>query len=150
MILILALLVMLSVGSGCQSTREVRSPETKIPETPLKMPAPKEQSAIPLVKVQDLVDAPDLVGQAVRVRGRCLGYGSEHVPGSPPRTRSDWALEDEGVAIYVTGPFPAGCSGLVPGEDPIMINAVVAVDTLTAYSDGSRSLRYFLVAIEAP
>lgn len=144
------ILVVLLIAMGCSSKQEAKSPETKIPGTSLKLPEAKDKLAIPLIKIADLLDAPDLVGQTVHVKGRCLGYGSDHVIGTPPHSRSDWALEDDGNAIYVTGPFPPGCSGLEAGKDPIMLTVKVAVDTLTSYADGSKSPRYFLIAVEAP
>lgn len=148
MILIAILIIMLTFGSGCQSAKQAETTKTQEEGTPLKMPDRKETYDNDLVKIADLLDAPDLVGKRVQVTGMCLGYGSEHMPGPPPRTRSDWALEDDGAIIYVTGPFPAGCSGLEPGVDPVLFTAEVAVDTVTSYADNSKSARYFLVLIE--
>jgi len=148
MILRIVLIIMLAAGSGCQSARQAENLETQQDGTAQNTPELEETSDNTLVKVADLLDAPDLVGTRVQVTGKCLGYGSKHMPGPPPRTRSDWALEDDGAIIYVTGPFPAGCSGMQPGADAVQFTARVAVDTLTSYADSSKSPRYFLVLIE--
>jgi len=142
------LIIMLVVGLGCQSAKQAGDFETQQEGTPQEVIEQKETSDNAVVKIAALLDAPDLVGKRVQVKGQCLGYGADHMPGPPPRTRSDWALEDDGAIIYVTGRFPAGCSGLNPGVDPVQFTARVAVDTLTSYADGSKSPRYFLVLIE--
>ena len=141
MIRMITLAAMLFMALGCCSKQEANSPGAK-------MPKQTEKLEMLLHTIATLNDAPELVGQTVRVKGRCLGYGSNIVLGTPPLTRSDWVLEDDGKAIYVSGPFPPGCSGLEPGKEPVVITAVVAVDTLTSLADGSKTPRYFLIATE--
>ncbi len=146
----IVILIVLGFLTGCPSKQQAKSPEGKTPDAPMSIPVSKQTSDPPLVKVSDLLSAPELVGKTVRVTGRCMGYGSEHVLGAQPRTRSDWALEDDSAAVYVTGPYPPGCSGTQPGEGPVLVTGIVAVDTLTSYADGAKSPRYFIVATEAP
>jgi hypothetical protein len=141
MIRMITLAVLLLMTLGCCSKQEANSPGAKIPKQ-------TEKRETLLYTVANLLETSELVGETVRVKGRCLGYGSDLVIGTPPRTRSDWVLEDNGKAIYVTGPFPPGCSGLEPGKEPVVITGVVAVDTLTSLADGSKTPRYFLIATE--
>src|SRR5438128_862471 len=85
-----------------------------------------------LASVREILASSSLVGRRVRVAGTCLGYSRPRAVGGPPRTRSDWQLEAEGVAIYVTGPVPPGCSLTDGAKESTTILALVAEDTLPA------------------
>lgn len=98
------------------------------------------------VSVHDVLTTPSLVGKAVDVTGRCLGYSVPTVAkGSPPVTRSDWQLEDQGEAVWVSGPMPRGCSPTAPAESASTISALVAQDTMTALGGAQPVLRQYLV-----
>lgn len=95
--------------------------------------------------VSHLLGSSALVGKNVRVTGTCLGYSLPSVAvGSPPRTRSDWQLESEGVAIYVTGPMPGGCSPTTRSDSPITITAQVREDTLAGLGGNPPRPRRYL------
>ena len=91
------------------------------------------QTAGATVTVAHVLGSSELPGRMVQVTGTCLGY---RVPplaaGGPPRTRSDWQLENAGQAIYVTGPLPRGCSATEGSPSPVTITATVREDTLPA------------------
>jgi len=99
------------------------------------------------VTVKELLASSALVGRRVRVVGRCLGYSAAVAPGGPPRTRSDWQLEDNGVAIYVTGQLPSGCSATEGSKERPTILAIVAEDTLPARGDRPPTPRRYLVRV---
>lgn len=98
------------------------------------------------VSVHDVLTMPALVGKAVEVNGRCLGYSVPTVAkGSPPVTRSDWQLEDHGEAVWVNGPMPQGCSATAPAESASTISALVAQDSMPALGGQTPVLRQYLV-----
>lgn len=98
----------------------------------------------PRVTVADILNSSLYNGKTVSVSGICLGYRVPPVAaGGPPRTRSDWQLESEGKAIYVTGPLPSGCSATAGSSSEITISARVQEDTLRALgTNPARSRRY--------
>jgi hypothetical protein len=94
---------------------------------------------------QVLTDA-TLVGLRVEVVGTCLGYSSPTIAkGSPPLTRSDWQLEDQGEAVWVSGPMPEGCTATEPAQSASAITAYVAQDTLEAFGGAPAEPRRYLV-----
>jgi hypothetical protein len=95
--------------------------------------------------VRELLSSDRDVGRMVRVSGQCLGYGKPVAEGMPPRSRSDWQLEDGGVAIYVTGPLPAGCSATAGATERTTIVARVAQDTMPAMGNREATPRRYLV-----
>lgn len=98
------------------------------------------------VSVHDVLTRPALTGKAVEVTGRCLGYSVPTLAkGSPPVTRSDWQLEDQGEAVWVNGPLPDGCTATTPAESASTIAAMVAQDTMVALGGQERALRQYLV-----
>lgn len=104
------------------------------------VPAPQK------VSVHDVLTTPTLTGKAVEVTGRCLGYSVPTVAkGSPPVTRSDWQLEDQGEAVWVNGPLPDGCTATTPAESASTISAVVAQDTLPGLGGQQPMVRQYLV-----
>jgi hypothetical protein len=104
------------------------------------VPAPQK------VSVHDVLTTPSLTGKAVEVTGRCLGYSVPTVArGSPPVTRSDWQLEDQGEAVWVNGPMPSGCTATTPAESASSISALVVQDTLPGLGGQKPALRQYLV-----
>ena len=94
--------------------------------------------------VHEILTTPALVGRTVDVTGRCLGYSAPFIAkGSPPLTRSDWQLEDQGEAVWVSGALPTGCSATQPAVGRSTISAVVAQDTLSGLGMGG--VRQYLV-----
>jgi hypothetical protein len=114
---------------------------------------PKNQGASPPVgsdplkaTVHEVLANPGLVGHTVKVTGTCLGYSTPTIAkGSPPLTRSDWQLADQGEAVWVSGAMPAGCSATEPAKTPSTILARVAQDTLVGLGGGATEARRYLV-----
>ena len=79
------------------------------------------------IKIESIWSHPETFqGQKVLVRGRYLGWKGQI--GHPLITRSDWAMEDNTGAIYVTG-LPA--QGLNPMQDighPLEVLGTVRVN----------------------
>jgi hypothetical protein len=108
-------------------------------------PAPSGGTTAPTT-VHALLTSAALVGRTVEVTGRCLGYSSPTIAkGTPPVTRSDWQLEDQGEAIWVTGPLPEGCSSTTPAAAPAPVVALVAQDTLPGLGGQAATPRRYLV-----
>lgn len=105
--------------------------------------APVAAPSLATPSIRDVVTSRALVGQRVRVTGRCLRPGSEHSLGEPPRPSHEWQLEAEGVAVFVIGPQPRGCRGT--DALPLTITALVAEDTLPAIGELPPAPRRFLV-----
>ncbi len=107
-------------------------------------PAPKQGDA-PAVSVRTVLTTEALVGQTVVVSGYCIPAARPaKAHGTQPVKRSDWQLEEHGVAVWVNGPKPAECSAS-PTEARSTITAVVAQDTIPA-SGRVRQIRPYLVA----
>jgi hypothetical protein len=96
------------------------------------------------VTIPTLLASSEWNGKMVQVSGQCLGYRVPPVAiGGPPRTRSDWQLAADGVAIYVTGPLPQGCSATEGSTGIIGIMATVREDSLPSLgAQPSRARRY--------
>ena len=112
--------------------------------TPVAINVPR-QKADTSVTVAEIAGSSALVGKRVRVTGRCMGYSTPLAVGPPPRTRSDWQLADGGVAIYVVGTFPPGCSPTTGSSEPVTIIGVVAEDTIPARLERPARARRFMV-----
>lgn len=98
------------------------------------------------VSVHEVLTTPSLVGKSVEVTGRCLGYSVPTVAkGSPPVSRSDWQLEDQGEAVWVNGPLPTGCTATTPAESAGTITARVAQDTTAGLGGQPAMIRQYLV-----
>jgi len=109
------------------------------------VPAPAGSDPVK-VTVHDVLTDATLVGRAVEVTGTCLGYSTPTIAkGSPPLTRSDWQLEDQGEAVWVSGPMPPGCSATEPAVSPSTITARVAQDTLPGLGGQAATVRQYLV-----
>ncbi|HXE58532.1 MAG TPA: hypothetical protein VNK43_11080, partial [Gemmatimonadales bacterium] len=115
------------------------------PALPAGSGAVPPDSIVPAT-VRELIQSSRLVGRRVMVTGRCLGYRVPPVAvGAPPRTRSDWQLEDGGIAIYVTGPLPAGCSATAGSPKVDTLVALVSEDTLPSLAGRPAATRRYLV-----
>jgi hypothetical protein len=138
------LIVVTAILAACSRAK----PDTAAAGAPEDSVQPKLP---PLHTVREVLDSSALVGQRIRVAGRCLGYGSNLAEGTPPRTRSDWQLESDGAAIYVVGALPPRCSAMEGegGEDTVTITAIVAEDTLPAPDGGPGRPRRYLMRIES-
>ena len=96
------------------------------------------------VSIRELVNGAVQVGKIVRTRGQCIGYATPVAEGSPPRTRSDWQLEDGGIAVWVVGAFPPGCTGAGGDGTFITVSGLVAEDTVVVLN-GPAHVRRFLI-----
>jgi hypothetical protein len=123
-------LLALTIVAGAAGCRPANSGATPEPER---------------VSVHDVLTKPSLVGHLVQVTGTCLGYSTPIAKGPPPRTRSDWQLEDAGEAVWVTGPLPEGCTATTPGSVPGPIRATVAQDTIPSLGGEKPTPRQYLV-----
>lgn len=121
------------------------------PGTPDTLPHPAEVSptpgsdTLPLIPLHEILSGGAEVGRRVRVRGVCIGYSRVLAGGPQPRTRSDWQLADDSVAVWVVGPYPPGCSGTVPAEQAGTFTFVVASDTLPALGSAPSRPRVYLI-----
>ena len=113
-------------------------------------PAVREVESTPReVSVAQLLTDEIPVGARVEVRGTCIGYSRVVALGPPPRTRSDWQLEADGVAVWVVGSYPPGCSGTEPAREARTLSFEVAADTLPALgTQTGRVRRYLLYTVE--
>lgn len=151
---LVAVLLAGCTGDGVASREPgvIRAPEAALAVAADSTPAVTIGGAVPPVgtpSIRDVVASRALVGHRVRVTGRCLESGSEHALGQPPRSRHEWQLEADGVAVFVIGPRPRGCR--TGGGATLTITALVAEDTLPAIGDLPPAPRRFLVfAGEAP
>lgn len=98
-----------------------------------------------LVRLQDILAGEAQPGERVRVEGLCIGYARVVAAGPQPRTRSDWQLVQGDAAVWVAGPYPAGCSGTEPAQRPGTYTVVVGVDTLPALGGAPPRPRVYLV-----
>ena len=107
-------------------------------------PAPNGGPTV--VTVHQVLTTPSLAGKSVRITGTCLGYSVPTVAkGPPPVTRSDWQLEDQGEAVWVTGQLPSGCQATAPSTSAVTIAAEVVQDTLPALGGHGGGVRQYLV-----
>lgn len=101
-----------------------------------------------LSSLHDVVASGMLVGQRVRVVGRCITPPRVPALGLPRPVLVVWQLEADGVTVLVSGAPPAGCTS-ADGSNTVAITALVAEDTLPAIGDLPASLRRYLVRIES-
>lgn len=105
-----------------------KAPTAKESTSGAARPIPEQAREKPVAaSVREIRASDRLVGQVVRVSGRCVGDSPALVPGGPPRTRSDWQLAVGREAVYVSGEKPAPCR---TGEAEVTITARVAQDTI--------------------
>jgi hypothetical protein len=120
-------------------------PDTERSGTQTPPQAPGDAQPVP-TSVRALLTSASLVGKRVRVTGRCLGYGTLRAMGGAPRTRSDWQLEADSMAIWVTGPLPVGCSATAGATESSTLTALVAEDTVRGLGGPGRARRYLVVS----
>jgi hypothetical protein len=98
-----------------------------------------------MVSVRQVLTTQALVGETVVVSGRCLGTAATRLAqGAQPRAGRAWQFEDNGVAVWVDGPMPAGCGRSAASAEPAVITARVAQDTTPVLSR-PRYVRQYLV-----
>ena len=119
---------------------------------PLDTPPPAEAvspspsgDALPFIHLRAVLEGDAEVGRRVRVEGVCIGYSRVLAVGPQPRTRSDWQLVQDSVAVWVVGPYPPGCSGTVPSEGAGTYVVVIAAETLPALGDAPARPRLYLI-----
>lgn len=137
-------------AAPAESVRIARPPSAEMPreaQGPISVLPRGDTAAGQPATVQEIVVSEELVGKRVRVTGRCLGYSTPVTVGSPPRTRSDWQLEADGFAVYVTGPLPTGCSVTEGSKEVTTILALVVEDTLPARGERPATPRRYLVRL---
>jgi hypothetical protein len=122
----------------------VPSAQSPVNDTPVNTTG--EALAAGNVEISKILSTPQYVGRTVTTNGKCIGYSTRVAEGPPPRTRSDWQLEDSGVGIWVVGAFPAGCTGAEGDGRRISVRALVAEDTVQLLAPASRKSRRYLVA----
>lgn len=88
--------------------------------TPMPGTVPQE-----IVTVKVIQDKPsDFSGKAVHITGLFKGWqGACKI--SPPKSRSDWMIEDGTGCIYVHGAIPRGLNPTSPKDEPVSLKAVV-------------------------
>lgn len=101
--------------------------------------------APPMVPLAAVVAGDVEVGGSVRVEGVCIGYSRVQAVGPQPRTRSDWQLVADSIAVWVVGSYPAGCSGTVPSQSAGIYTMTVAMDTLPSLGDAPARPRVYLI-----
>ena len=99
------------------------------------------------LSVREVLETPGLVRRRVRVTGICVGYPAAGIVATPPITRSDWILEADDARVFVSGPFPDGCTATTRGTHPVTIVGEVAEDTLASLADHLAVARRFLLRI---
>jgi hypothetical protein len=121
-VLSLICLVCLAMGSSCAS--ETTNPD---PAYPQGQSTPIEPNLVVSNLIAGIIQAPDdHLGEQVEITGYFQGWDLlGEVGESPPVTRSDWVIADEGGALYVTGMLPANL-------DPASRDDIGTVIRLTA------------------
>ena len=99
------------------------------------------------LSVREVVETPGLVRRRVQVTGVCVGYTAAGIAAMPPITRSDWILEADDARVFVSGPFPDGCTATTRGTHPVTIVGEVGEDTLPPLGDRPVAPRRFLLRI---
>ena len=99
------------------------------------------------LSVRELGEKPGWGRRRVRVTGVCVGYVAAGDAATPPITRSDWVLEADDAQVFVSGPFPDGCTATTRGTRPVTIVGEVAEDTLPVFGDRPATPRRFLLRI---
>lgn len=97
--------------------------------------------------MREVLERPNLVRRRVRVTGVCVGYTAADTDTKPPITRSDWILEADDARVFVSGPFPHGCTANTRGSHRVTIIGEVAEDTLPLLGDRHVVARRFLFRI---
>ena len=101
---------------------------------------PAPAAAPPEVTVRQVLTTQALIGETVKVSGRCIPSDAPAVAkGSRPLSARPWQIEDNGEAAWVVGPIPRACA-----SGAVVITAQVAQDSLPRLSP-TRMVRQYLV-----
>ena len=80
-----------------------------------------------IITVKAIQDKPlDFSGKNVRLDGVFKGWKGS-CRSSPPKSRSDWMVEDGTGCIYVHGTLPGSLQPMTPKDEPISFKGVVRV-----------------------
>ena len=60
----------------------------------------------------------------LQLQGRFAGWNGS-CPGSPPVSRSDWMLEQDGACLYVNGPLPTGVQPANPSPALLLLQGTL-------------------------
>lgn len=141
-----ACFVLFGCGGGAQPPRteqDTMQPRAERIAVPLA-------DSLPLVSIRDVVDGRVRIGARVRVRGSCIGYSRVLAAGPQPRTRSDWQVVTDSTAVWVVGPYPAGCEPTTAAAEPVTFAVEVAEDTLEALGVRPAQPRRYLLYLSQP
>jgi len=106
-------------------------------------PAINSAPAPAAVSVRQVITMQALVGEQVTVTGTCLANGSAPIALGAPPHGGTWQIVQNGEAVWVSGPAPAGCSR--DAAVPATITAWVMQDSLPRLSP-ARFRRQYLVS----
>lgn len=82
-----------------------------------------------IIKVKAIQDKPlEFSGKTVRLDGVFKGWKGSCRSG-PPKSRSDWMVEDGTGCIYVHGTLPNNLQPMAPKDEPIILEGVVRLTT---------------------
>lgn len=111
--------------------------------------AEEEVAATPRqATVREILAAAARAGELVRVTGSCAHSTTSFEVGAPPVSAGDWLLRSGDVAVFVSGPAPAGCPPDGAGKDPVTILARVVEDTLPIIGTMPAAPRRYLVRLD--
>ncbi len=96
------------------------------------------------LSVREVLETPGLVRHRVRVSGICVGYTEAAIEVAPPITRSAWILGAQDARVFVSGPFPEGCTATTRGVHPVTIVGEVAEDTIHSLGGPALPRRFLL------
>ncbi len=117
--IIFVVLLISLIAEGCQNS------------TPQDTPPEATATEMKQVTLSVILQHPqDFLSQDVTIEGIFTGW-SGRCHGAPPKTRSDWMLEQKNHCIYVSGPMPKGTSAQPPEKGigkVVHVHGVVLLD----------------------
>ena len=134
---------------ACRPSRAARRPADSADPAAVSIAhgGPSTDLTETTLSVREVLETPGLVRRRVQVTGVCVGYTAAGLAATPPITRSDWILEAQDARVFVSGPYPDGCTATTRGTRPVTIVGEVAEDTLPALGAASVTIRRFLLRI---
>lgn len=83
-----------------------------------------------LITIKAIKDHPDTyAGRPVVLTGRFKGWKGS-CQEVPPKSRSDWMVEDDTGCIYVCGSVPGGMRPMSPNDETIVLTGTVRLSKL--------------------
>jgi hypothetical protein len=140
---LISLALLIAAVGGCQRPANRTAPGAG--DSTTQRPDSASQPADPgqPMTVGALLGAPPSSGTNIRVSGKCYGLAGTLARGPQPRSRSDWQLGNDTVAVYVTGPSPTECLQ-APAPPVVTIRALVQRDTVALSPVSQPVVRVFL------